>query len=216
MENTQRYKKLRLLVRKVNKTRKKQAKKIDILCNDLIAAQREFIKKLDTITFAAHFYEAIIGANDLNSLFYIAAELIKTKIHGANVAFFLRNEKDFKLFASENPQPITAEKTRLENFFSAELVNSICESNRVCNLEDFFAMGLQGNPVHLNQISAAAVPLGQLGPPLGFILVYRSAEKKLTPEEINNITAIKGGLAHAIQAHQPAAQTSGQTNLNSS
>ena len=102
MENTERYKKLRLLVRKVNKARKQQGRKIDILCNDFIAAQREFIKRLETINFAANFYEAIIGANDLNSLFYIAGELIKTKIPEANVAFFKRNQKDFKLHVSES------------------------------------------------------------------------------------------------------------------
>ncbi|GAH10763.1 unnamed protein product, partial [marine sediment metagenome] len=39
-----RYKRLRLLVSKVNKQRKKQAQKIDILCNDFIAAQKDFIK----------------------------------------------------------------------------------------------------------------------------------------------------------------------------
>ena len=209
MENTQRYKKLRLLVRKVNKARKQQGRKIDILCNDFIAAQREFIKRLETINFAANFYEAIIGANDLNSLFYIAGELIKNKITGANVAFFLRNQKDFKLHVSESKHPITIEQTRLENFFSAELVNNICESNRVCSLEDFFAMGLQGNPTHLNEISAAAIPLGRTGSSPGFVLIYCSLENKLTPDDINNITAITGGLANAIHAHQPAAKTSG-------
>jgi hypothetical protein len=33
----QRHRRLRLLIKKLNKERKKQAKKIDILCNDLIA-----------------------------------------------------------------------------------------------------------------------------------------------------------------------------------
>ena len=42
----QRHKRVRLLVKKLNTKRKKQAQKIDILCNDFIAAQRDFIKNL--------------------------------------------------------------------------------------------------------------------------------------------------------------------------
>ena len=60
MDHKQRYRRLRLLIARLNKERKKQAKKTDILCNDLIAAQRGFIKRLGTISFAADFYEAIV------------------------------------------------------------------------------------------------------------------------------------------------------------
>ena len=66
MDSKQRKKRLRLLIGKLNKERKKQAKKIDILCNDLIAAQRDFIKRLSTISFTADFCESIIGVSDLN------------------------------------------------------------------------------------------------------------------------------------------------------
>ena len=49
----QRHQRLRLLLKKLNKDRKKQAKKTDILCNDLIGAQRGFIRKLRSISFSA-------------------------------------------------------------------------------------------------------------------------------------------------------------------
>ena len=79
VDDKQRHKRLRLLIKKLNKKRKKQAKKIDILCNDFIAAQKDFIKSLKTISFIANFYESIIGITDLNSLLHTAVKLIKEK-----------------------------------------------------------------------------------------------------------------------------------------
>lgn len=201
MDHT-RQKKLRLLISKLNKERKKQAKKIDILCNDLIAAQRDFIEKLKTISFTANFYEAIVGTTDLSSLFYTAGKLIKGEIPDANIAFFLRQQDNFELHLFENDHPITLEKQRPENCFTSEWVDNICKLNKICTLDDMFAMGLQGNLIGLNKISAVTIPLGQFGPSLGFILIYRSSQNKLTPDGLNNISAVTRGLSRAIQARQ--------------
>jgi hypothetical protein len=225
--NEQRDRRVRLLVRKLNKERKKQAQKIDILCNDLIAAQRSFIKRLSTISFIANFCESIVGATDLNNLLYTAVRIIKAETADANVIFFLKNSDgpssalragapsvpastDFELHAFESPaliglagddgvsharEPISA---GLEACFSPELMDGICKSNKVCTLEDMFAMGLQGNLVGLNKISAVTIPLGLSGSSLGFILLYRSSENKLTADEIERISAITYGLSRAI------------------
>ena len=198
MDHKQRNRRLRLLVSKLNKERKKQAKKIDILCKDLIAAQRDFIKKLDTISFTANFYETIVGATDLSSLILTAGKLIKDEIPDANIAFFLYQADSFELHMFESNQPITLGKQRLENCFSPELVDNICKSNKICTLDDMFAMGLQGNLTSLNKISAVTVPLGRLGSSLGFILICRSSQNKLTADELNNICAITCGLSRAI------------------
>ena len=199
MDHT-RQEKLRLLISKLNKERKKQAKKIDILCNDLIAAQRDFIEKLKTISFTANFYEAIVGTTDLSSLFYTAGKLIKEEIPDANIAFFLRQQDNFELHLFESDHPITLEKQRPENCFTSEWVDNICKLNKICTLDDMFAMGLQGNLIGLNKISAVTIPLGLFGPSLGFILIYRSSQNKLTPDELNNISAVTRGLSRAIQS----------------
>jgi len=202
VDHKQRHKRVRLLVSKLNKRQKKQAKKIDILCNDLIAAQRSFIKSLDTINFTANFYETIIGIPDLSSLLHTVCKLIKDEIPNANVGFFLRQADSFKLNMFESDQPIASEEQRLENCFTSELVDNVCKSNKLCSLDCLPAMGLQGNPTVLSKISAITIPLGQLGPSLGFILIYRSSENKLIPRELNNIVAITPGLSQAIQSCQ--------------
>ena len=202
MDDKQRHKRLRLLIKKLNKERKTQAKKIDILCNDLIAAQREFIKRLDTICFTANFFEAIIGTTDLSSLLVTADKLIKDEIPDANIAFFLRQADSFALHMFESDQPITLGKQHLENCFTPELVDNICKSNKLCALDDMFAMGLQGNLIELNKISAVTVPLSRLGSSLGFILIYRSSANRLTADELNNISAVSCGLSRAITSRQ--------------
>ncbi len=202
MDHKQRYKRLRVLFRKLNKERKRQAEKIDILCNDLISAQRDFIKRLNVISFTANFYESIIGAADLSSLFYTASKLIREQTGDVNIAFFLRKEDDFELRLFESDSPIALEKESLENCFTNELVENICKSNKVCPLDSLLTMGLQGNPTILNKISAATIPLGRGGTSAGFILIYRSSEKELTAEELSSIWAVTSGLSKAIESCQ--------------
>ena len=198
--NEQRHRRLRQLTKQLNKQRKQQAKKIDILCNDFITAQKHFIKKLNTVSFTASFYESIIGTTDLNSLLYAAVRLIKEELGDASVTFFLRQADNFELHIFESARPITLEKQHLENCFSPELMDNICRSNKVCTIEDMFAMGLQGNLAGLNKISAVTVPFGRLGSSLGFILIYRSSQNTLTTDDLNNISAVTSGLSRAIES----------------
>ena len=201
-DNQQRHRRLRLLTKQLNKDRKQQAKQIDILCNDFIAAQKEFIKKLNVITFTASFYESIIGITDLNNLLYTVVRLIKEKIDDASVTFFLRQAENFELHIFESDKPITLEKQHMENCFTPELMDNICESNKVCSLQDMFAMGLQGNLVALNKVSAITVPLTGPGSSPGFVLVYRSSQNKLTADDLKDISALTSGLSRAIQSCQ--------------
>jgi hypothetical protein len=202
MDHKHRYKRLRLLVKKVNKKRKEQAKKIDILCNNLIAAQRDFLNKLNTICFAANFYESIIGTTNLNSLLYTASKLIKDEIPDSNIAFFLRQEESFELHPFEGDQSIWSQKHHLENFYTPELVENICKSNKICTIDDMLAMGLQLNINMLNKISAATIPLRRIGLSIGFILIYRSSQNKLSPDELDNISSIVTGLSRMIESHR--------------
>jgi transcriptional regulator with GAF, ATPase, and Fis domain len=207
MDNEQRQRRLRLLIRRLNKERKKQAQKIDILCYDFISAQAEFIKRLSTINFTVHFYEASLAATDLNSLLYTAAKIIKDEIADSNVTLFLLANDSFELYMFDSDKPITLEKQHLENCFTAELVDNVCKANKLCTLDDMFAMGLQDNLVRLSKISAVTVPLCRLGSSLGFILIYRLSGQKLTHDELRNITAVTCGLSRAIQSCQTTLQS---------
>ncbi|MFH1715809.1 MAG: hypothetical protein ABIF19_00525 [Planctomycetota bacterium] len=207
MEDKQRHIKLRLLIKQLNKSRKKQAQKIDILCNDLIAAQRDFIKRLGIISFVASFCESIVGTTDLDNLLATAVKLIKAENGETNVTFFLcqglaQGAEGLQMHMFESSEPMALDRQQLENCFCPELVENICKSNKVCHLKDMFAAGLQGNLTELSKISAVTIPLGQFGSSLGFMLVYRSSQDRLTSDEIQKISAISHGLSRAIASCQ--------------
>ena len=202
IEDKNRRRRLRLLIKKLNKERKQQAKKIDILCNDFITAQKNFIKKLNTIAFATNFYESILGTTDLAALLQAAVKLIRDEIADVSVTFFLRQEDDFQLHIFESEQPIAPENQHLENYFTAELIDNICKSNKICTMEDMFAMGLEGNLTGLNKLSAVTIPLGLAGSSFGFMLIYCSSDNKLTADQLININAVTCGLSQAIQSCQ--------------
>ncbi len=203
MGDEQRHKRLRVLLRSLNKERKKQARQIDILCNDLIGAQRNFIKRLNTISFIASFCESIIGVGDLDSLLCTAARIIKAETSEAVVIFFLKQGDDFQLHVFESPtlarqETVGLEKQHLETCFNHELMDNICKANKVCTLDEMFALGLQGNPIGLNQLSVVSIPLALPGLSLGFMLLARPSEKRLTADEIDRVTSASYGLSRAI------------------
>ena len=206
----QRYKKARLLIRKLNKLRHEQAGKIDILCNDLVSAHTDFVSQLGNLTFGMNFYESLLGPNDLAGLLNTTAQLIKGCLPNANLAVFLADCNGFQLHLADGDNPIDIDATRLESYFTPEVTENICRSNKVCSLDDMFEMGLIGNLAELAKISAAAVPLGRSGTALGFILVYRSSENKLTADELKKIVAITPGLCRAIKACHSSHHLGGQ------
>jgi len=192
--------KMRLLISRLKNERRKQAQKIDILCNDFIAAHRQFIRGLGVISFAADFYESIAGVTDIHELLCTAARLIEDRITGANVAFFLRRRDNFELHVFEADEPIEMKNGRLENCFDTELVETISTSNKLCSLDDMFAMGLQGNPARFDKLSAFAVPINDGGSSPGFILIYRSSRRVLAGEKLHSIVSIAPGLCRAIES----------------
>jgi hypothetical protein len=224
VSDERRNKRLRLLIARLNKERKRQAKQIDILCNDIITVQRDLIKALKVIGFAADFYESIAGLTELNELLCTAGNLIKNQIPDANVAFFLLvgskveepqaggnldcRQTSFELHIFESDQPIDfpapggvdGEDRRIENFFTTELVDNIAKSNRICTIEDMLAMGFAGSPCCIEKIAAAGLPLNHRGCSLGFVLLYRASQHPFTCDELKSIDQISTGLSSSIAA----------------
>jgi hypothetical protein len=213
VNDEKRNERLRFLIRQHNKERKKQARQIDILCNDLIGAQKHFVKSLRVIGFAADFYEAILGLTELNDLLVTASNLMKDQVQDANIAFFLLSGGSFEMHIFESEQPIDLlspggideESRRIENLFTFELVETIAQSNRICTIDDMLTMGLSVNPLHLEKISAVAVPLNHHSSSLGFVLLYRPNSSPFGSQELQSIDHISPGLARAIAASRTIA-----------
>jgi hypothetical protein len=207
-----RNKRLRLLIRRFNKQRKQQAKQIDILCNDIISAHKDFLKAIKTIGFAADFYNTIAGITDLNELLCTAGSSIQKHTPDVHIAFFLITQAgvegmqadNFELHVFESEQEIALEERRVENFFTTESVINIAKSNQICTIDDMLGMGLQFSPAALEKISAAAIPLSTTGNSMGFVLIYRSSRKPLAPDELKAVAQIAPGLTRSIASCRTA------------
>ncbi len=208
MSNKDRHQKLLAILNNMKQQSRKQAKQIDILCNDMIGAQRDFIKRLKIIDFRANFYESIMGSTDLNCLLSAASVIIKEETRNANIVFFLRHAESFEFFTYNENQDYDSQWQNIENCFNSELITNICKSNKICNINDMFTMGLQGNLTSLNELSAVTVPLGSFGAVQGFMLLFRSSENQFNDEEIRKISSISNGLSQAVYACRILAHTS--------
>lgn len=200
MSQTDRQKRLRLLVRQLNRRRKQQASQIDIVCRDLIAAQRSFLDRLQGVSFAAQFYKSILGSTDLNDLLERAGRALRDELPGAGVSFFLRQSEGCELHTTQAGEAVPGQDARPEDCLPPDLVDSICKANRPCTLDDMLGMCLAGSLKRLGRIAPATLPLSDLGRPLGFMFLYRRAPQVLSAAELQRVSLILCGLSQAIHA----------------
>ncbi|MFH1613863.1 MAG: hypothetical protein ABIG61_02105 [Planctomycetota bacterium] len=202
-----RYKRIRQLVRKLNVIKRQQAGKIDILCNNIVVAQKDFLKKLMTLSFVVNVYEQIAGQTDLSKAVNAASSLMTESLSSCGIAVLLLGSNDLQVHLFDCDTQDNPDVRQFIDCFTVELVQNICDSNKLCFAEDMFAMGLQGNLAMLNKISFAAVPLLCSGSAVGLILVYRTKQDPLRNEELQRLAAITPGLAKTIRSCQAVSQT---------
>ena len=190
------------VIRSLHTCQKKQAGKIDVLCRDMVSAHRDFSSKLARTSFAASYYESLLGCNGLDDLLNTAVKGIREAIKEIDAAIFLLSENGFDVHIADTGVADPVEKRQFQHWFTRELVRSISQMNRICSLDQLLHMGLQGSPAILKTISLAAIPLGQFGQAVGFVLVYRPAHLPLQAEELSRLAAISSGLHEAIGSFQ--------------
>ncbi|MEN6307136.1 MAG: hypothetical protein ABFD91_05205, partial [Anaerohalosphaeraceae bacterium] len=128
-----------------------------------------------------------------------ASGFIRDNLSGTGVAIFLVEPKGFDIHFTNLPEDFSVEKGHFETWFTPQVVQEISRNNQVCTLDQMLQMGLQANPSTIKHLTAAAVPLGKLGKGVGFILLYRQADRPFSKEELGDIAAVSPGLRIAIQ-----------------
>ena len=204
MDRESRQKRLRTLVRNVNCQRRRQARQIDILCRDLIGAQRRFIRHLETIAFTAAFYKSLLGIRDIGRLLDTAGRILGEHVPEAHVIFHLRQHGLFRRYAFDAEAEADSDEVRLVDCLTTELAEGICKSNKTCGLDDLLTLGLQANPAVVSRLSVVTVPLCEGGRSLGFIMLCRGNDQPLTDAEIARATSVAPGLAAAVDVCDPA------------
>jgi hypothetical protein len=175
-------------------------KKIDILCRDIVGAHSEFIEKLSILTFSLQFQESLLGVTDVSGILGAASQFLRRQLQNTAIAVFMIEPKGcFDIHFGGSSQEIAVVKNRFENWFTPQVVHEISHSRQICKLEQMLEMGLQASPAALKHISVAAIPLGQIGKTMGFVLFYRPAELLYTPQELARATAVMPALRVAIE-----------------
>jgi hypothetical protein len=200
MKDSKRNSRIRLLVKHLNCRRKKQAAQIDLLCNDIIKAHSDFIDTVRTLSFAAEFYELLIGIDDLDCLLYTSARLIKRHLPDANLVFFITHSHNHRVYAFDCDTDQTQTHYRIERYFTNELVTALTRLNKPCGMDELLQMGLQVSPAVLKDISAGTMPIAAAGSVSGFILIYQDSAQTLNVERIKFLSPAGRGLSRAIRA----------------
>ncbi len=194
-QKSKRHERLRRMIRGLNKDRKIQAKKVDILCHDLIDAQRSFISRLETLRFAAAFYRSLLGVSDLTQILRTASEHIGGKLPEVSASFFLMGSDGCK----EVPyMPQETQSSRLEDLLDESVCRAICSANRINSLENLLALGLQVNAGVTGKYCLATIPLSSGCRPLGFIFLHKEGPDSLQAENLQQVSAVCPGFAEAI------------------
>ena len=190
----------RQFVHNLNKARKLQAKKIDILCNDILGAHKKFINSLDKISFTADFYEAIIGQANLEQLLQKSCELIHNQIDNCGIAILLIEQDRLEDFIFEHDKSKSIDPKHIRESFDRETVINIAKSNKVCTTEDMCKAGLQINPVKFGSLDTFGIPLESEGLPIGMILLYRQKMHGKNWTGAEKVTTITSGFSKAVKA----------------
>lgn len=164
----------------------------------MVSVHQDFSTKLAALSFTTSYYESLLGCTGLADLLDTAIRGIREAVKEIDAAVFLLSENGFDIYMADAGVADPVEKKQFRHWFTRELIRSVSQMNRVCSLEQLLRMGLQGPPAILKTISLAAIPLGQFGEEVGFVLVYRPAHLPLQSEELSRLAAVSAGLRKAI------------------
>lgn len=197
---------LRGAVRKLSAARKTVAKKVDLLCNDLVGAYGELSRQVDTVRTAEDFRKLCIAAKDLEQLLCHAMDWIMRRAGFSNIAVFLATDEQaegaenagaFQLGAyvkytlASNPEMIEALKEGILNRASREgfVRMTAEESERSLTA---------GELRHLRGQAVVAANCTYLGESLATVILFRDGASPFTTEDADTFRAIAPVFALAL------------------
>jgi CheY-like chemotaxis protein len=98
-KNEARVEALKGAVRRLNEARRIVAKKVDLLCNDLVGAYSELAGQLDQVRTQEGFRNLLAGARDLEQLLCHAMDWMLRHLGYSNIAIWLAGHEQFQLGA---------------------------------------------------------------------------------------------------------------------
>jgi hypothetical protein len=192
------------MVKALNKDRKKQARQIDLLCHDLIDAQRAFVRRLETIGFAAGLYKSLLGAQNTEHVLRILVNDVQSLMPSMDINLVLRQDDRCKIYPLETT---TRDEGHPVDAFDGPLVNAVCRANKTCHLDDLLGMGLSISPQKASRIQMTTLPMPQGGRCMGLIVLTSPANATVPANIIERITLVVSGISQAVLATEKVSRS---------
>jgi DNA-binding response OmpR family regulator len=181
---------LRVAVRRLNDARRLVTRKVDLLCNDLVAAYGDLSRQLDLVRTTESFRGVVVSSGDLEQMLCHAMDWMLREIGYANVAIWLAGpDPDFQLGAYMK-YTISGEPALTEAMRNGLL--QILRRDGMIHLgADEAAKILTPNESqHLRNQTILAIHCTYLGESLAGIVLFRDGAKPFTPDDAATLRAI--------------------------
>jgi hypothetical protein len=199
--DTNRYTRLRGLVHGVNRQRKIQARKIDILCNDMVGAHRAMLERLDNLAFAGRLHESLIGHSSAPDILTALSTVLASRFGECGVAVLLLELDGITLH--DTHAGLSDEVAGLPSYFTVENIRAICASTRTYSITELLTLPVEIPPMTAEHTTASAIPLKLAHNSMGIVLLYNEAERPLAPRLVSTTATAAPAIARALAAVRP-------------
>jgi CheY-like chemotaxis protein len=189
VKNEQRIDRLRDAVRRLNEARKVVAKKVDLLCNDLINAYGDLSKQMDSVRISESFRGAIHSADDLEQMLCHAMDWLLRQIGYSNVAIWLAAEPGFQLGAYMK-YTIPGDGPLVESMRQSLLPMITRDGLVHLNPSEVVHKLTTEESLHLKDQTVLGAHCTYLGESLAQIVMFREGSKPFTPADITTLRTI--------------------------
>lgn len=189
----------RRLIGKLNKIRHQQAKKIDILCNDMVSIHSDFVAQLREMEFGVQVYHDLIGQSDYFELMCQVVKSLQKSIGSLNIAIRLWESDRFETHGLCESCRDLVDASAVEGWFTPEVCQKIRKSHAVQDLQTITEPS-EPTAELWNKVAGAAIPLGKNAKSIGFLLAYRYDAGPLSNQEVKRLSSVTPGLSQAIRS----------------
>ena len=201
---TQRYQKLRQVLRKTNSDRRTLRNKVDLLCQDLVRSNTNLTNTLQSLRKAYDFQNDLTGEFDLNYLLHKSLRHIKEQIDNSSGVIYLCQSKNIEAHISgpwyEDQRELDEIEQLLKDTIIAEVTRTktshlIPKGGDWQKIPDKKRRQLKG-------LSLSAWPIVSDEKMTGVLVIYKDDSQPLTPANSETLSIYLAPLAHAINSVQ--------------
>jgi hypothetical protein len=167
-------------------------------------AQRVFVRRLETIGFAAGLYKSLLGAQNTEHVLRILVNDVQSLMPSMDINLVLRQDDRCKIYPLETT---TRDEGHPVDAFDGPLVNAVCRANKTCHLDDLLGMGLSISPQKASRIQMTTLPMPQGGRCMGLIVLTSPANATVPANIIERITLVASGISQAVLATEKVSRS---------